>query len=356
MNYFWTSGYYISCAWISSARKYFQFEKKGSNASKAATISFAKRRTSRLLGIPLPSNNINADITCTHGQMYSDAEIKNSPSKVVRKTKTVICGEYWFLLRRYFPLGATFKCSKTVECSLCIEQSIQCKALHDNKLESAQKQRKLSVVNEELQDLFMRRTGLPSHCVQDRIAQLESVARVTDVGVAGVPSGSNSSSVEAAAAAAAVAWHSGGGDTVAGLRGSSSSSHPWQPLTPGLYNIIPREWLRYWRKYARDVTIPTGCLSAVDFAGLFCEKHRRLLLPMHLVEYLMCLRKALLGGGVGENEENNVVVEIITAEEWDAIVSMRLSDSSVGPSFALDGQDITWNSPVCDECMLYSTH
>ena len=118
------------------------------------------------------------------------------------------------------------------------------------------------------------------------------------------------------------------------------------PLLPGLYNLVPRTWLKKWRTYTREPTAQVP-LADADCDRLLCHSHGLLVVPPHLEDYLAGARRSLLGG-LGAYEGD--VVEIVSAEEWDALQSLVLqSVFSVG--FALDTEgNITWSCTRCLSC------
>jgi hypothetical protein len=70
--------------------------------------------------------------------------------------------------------------------------------------------------------------------------------------------------------------------------------------------------------------------------------------PPHLEEYLLCVRKTLLGG-LGQYPGE--VVEVISLEEWEALHSQLKSfpDFSVRFSLGPEG-DVAWNVGICQAC------
>ena len=94
------------------------------------------------------------------------------------------------------------------------------------------------------------------------------------------------------------------------------------PLLPGQYNIVPREWLKAWRTYTRDVRLSTPMPpQEIDCGMLLCQSHSQLVVPPHLEEYLSGLAAVRgrrgpvsgLGGYTGD------IVEILSAEEWELL-------------------------------------
>ena len=60
-----------------------------------------------------------------------------------------------------------------------------------------------------------------------------------------------------------------------------------------MYHILPRSWLRKWRKYMKD---PKATLPPLDNTVLLCHMHGQLIVPPHLEEYLLGARRSLLSG------------------------------------------------------------
>ena len=122
-----------------------------------------------------------------------------------------------------------------------------------------------------------------------------------------------------------------------------------RPLLPGLYNLLSRSWLKLWRSYNKNPSVSS--LPSMDCTKMLCHSHGLLVIPPHVGDYLIGLKKSLLGG-LGQYPGE--IVEILSAEEWDAMqVSLKsLSDFSV--RFCLHGDDVTWNIGVCTSCCPFS--
>jgi hypothetical protein len=78
-----------------------------------------------------------------------------------------------------------------------------------------------------------------------------------------------------------------------------------------------------------------------------------LVIPPHVEEYLVGLKKSLLGGM--STYLGQIVVEIVTAEEWDYLQSILGTANGLGLSdfsarFCLDGENVLWNVGVCTFC------
>ena len=121
-----------------------------------------------------------------------------------------------------------------------------------------------------------------------------------------------------------------------------------QPLVPGLYNLVPKQWLKQWRRYLKDPSV--SALPPLDCTQLMCQAHGLLVLPPHLEEYLLGLRRSLLGG-LGAYP--GPVVELVTAEEWDELQAV-LHDGGAAADcslrLCLDGEGVSWNIGLCSVC------
>lgn len=118
------------------------------------------------------------------------------------------------------------------------------------------------------------------------------------------------------------------------------------PLLPGLYNIIPKKWLQSWRRYIKDITITS--LPYLDCTVLLCQSHSLLVIPPHLTEYLLGIKKTLLSGlGLYTGE----IIEILTIDEWDELLHVIKDTADVNIRFCIDDHgDITWNVGICNVC------
>jgi hypothetical protein len=74
---------------------------------------------------------------------------------------------------------------------------------------------------------------------------------------------------------------------------------------------------------------------------------RLLVIPLHVEEYLVGLKKSLLGG-LGSYEGD--IVEILCLDEWDELQMSLKSLSDFSVRFCLDGDNVSWNIGVCTSC------
>lgn len=373
---------------------------------------------------------INADLLCCHNNL--------ALSKVPKAKRRAIDSRAWFLLRKYYPEGPQYKCKNAVECLVCAGEDQSTKTMIAERRENEIAQRRCNYLPTALMALSMRKNGVPSHCLAASNVYLVE----GDDGEGGITlepliyhpirspansSGSylttgswppqtalSSSGTETANSTAAVdEWiaqqaEQSTGHTTAGtstpLAGEyhshSNSTHNQtdvnstlngppppsyheeysiSPLVAGLYNLVPREWLRQWRRYTKDPSV--NSLPLLDCTSLLCYAHGLLLIPPHLEDYLVSLRRSLLSGLGSYTGE---VVEIVTAEEWDALqevahqhqrrfvtgqspppralVSSTASQvagttgashsaGEFGVRFCLDsGGQVSWSLPVCHLC------
>lgn len=124
-----------------------------------------------------------------------------------------------------------------------------------------------------------------------------------------------------------------------------------QPLVPGLYNLVPRRWLKAWRHYLKDAN--EAFLPHLDCAAFLCQPHGLLVVPPHVEEYLVGLRRTLLGGlGAYPGE----VAEIVSADEWDSLQDVFHGAADFNVRFCLDGAGVAWATGVCMRCDPFTYH
>ena len=95
--------------------------------------------------------------------------------------------------------------------------------------------------------------------------------------------------------------------------------------------------------------------------SLLCRAHSQLVIPTHVEEYLLGVRKSLLCGLGTYMKEGGEVTEIITTEEWDELqkavqssyasgYAKGVGGSDLGVRFCLDGENVAWSLRVCTRC------
>jgi hypothetical protein len=352
-------GYWVSTSWVSNAKKYFEAISlpeinRDTSSRKGKSPQLHKKRSSKIRqrrgsdALP-PWPAMNADLLCAHGNMCVAKSSKSAKRRLMDS-------KAWFFLRKFYPSGPTFKSSKTAECPICIEEDSEARWQTQERRDSELSMRKISLVPAALEGLQARKSGVPSQCLIRR----ESTASLT-------PATSRESLMDSAYEPLDL------GDidvydlpvedliNLGLLRDDSlgistapvSPAVPRQPLQPGIYNIIPRQWLKSWRQYTRDHTV--SALVPMDCASLICQPHGKIVVPPHLREYLCGCRKSLIGG-LGQYPGQ--VVEVLSNEEWEILQDALGSLSEFGVRFSLDGEGITWSGEVCHTCdpFNYNSH
>eukprot|EP01031_Cornospumella_fuschlensis_P031430 gene31430-37988_t len=299
-------GFWISSAWMSNAKKFLEsltlpdveantFNYHSLSVSSTPKKGTPKKKTAKLRqrrgsdALP-PWPIVNADLICPHNQL-SLAKAPNAPRR------KAIDSRAWLTIRRYYGLGPEYRCS-AVECTSCLSEQQQSWQSVAEKRDAALEQRRLELAPPSLAALLERKQGVPEHCIH---------------------------------------------------RDFIDEEEPVFTLREGLYNLVPRDWLRQWRRYTRDLTAPS--LPVLDCTRLICYSHGLLVLPPHLEEYLVGARRSLLGGlGAYEGE----VVELVSAEEWDELLRINKGMADFGVRFCLHEGSLSWNIGVCQRCDPFS--
>lgn len=375
------------------------------------TSKIRKRRGSDALP---PWPNINAELTCMHNGLSSH--------KVPNAKRRAIASSAWHLLRKYYPIGASFPVAHVSECSQCLSQNDEAKQAAVEKKESILLQRKQQWCPSSLHSLNQRgKAGVPTERLSaayhgylveeagaDGQTRYETVVlpptalfstnvveqEASIVADSQIPSISSSvmtgnsrsdsplysqvnfseSSASAASALAGIAdtnksigiadFHTSG-ELVPETNMQTSDNMTFlipeftYPLICGTYYLISRDWVKYWRRFLKDVSItqPPATSPSMDCTRLLCNRHGHLLVPTHLEEYLVGMKRSLLAGlgdYLGE------IVEIVTADEWETLQHVyhqygatggNKSNSRPKLAYSKDSLLISEND---DECVLSS--
>lgn len=242
-------------------------------------------------------------------------------------------------MKWFFPYGPEFKCSFDTECVICSSDVMEAKAVESEKKELAMMERRAYMIPDALAPLVARKSGVPMHCVTSR------VAFYNELGEESTPEADafDASAVDGPSAADLHAI-----DQALLMDGEGMLQ---QPLVPGLYNLVPRRWLKAWRHYLKDAN--ATFLPHLDCAAFLCQPHGLLVVPPHVEEYLIGLRRALLSGlGAYPGE----VAEIVSADEWDAIQDVFHGAADFSVRLCLDGESVSWNTGVCMRCDPFAYH
>ena len=128
------------------------------------------------------------------------------------------------------------------------------------------------------------------------------------------------------------------------------------PLLPGIYNLVPRYWLRSWRQYIKDPSIAS--FEPLDCTSLLCSAHGNLIVPPHVEEYIKGIRRNLLTN-LGDYPGD--LYEIVTPEEFDILRSLWEGPAASATDFTVrffndeDG-NIEWNIDKCCQCDCFDYH
>ena len=359
-------GYWISTSWIANAKKYFEalslpdtnmsMSKKNSPHSNSKKghrqeskhSKIRQRRGSDALP-PWPSMTV--DITCTHGNL--------ALTKGARSKKRLIDGRAWFFLRKFYPNGPQFKSTRVVECSTCTCDDEEAKATVNGKREADLRTRRSGYVSGPLEAVAVRKSGVPSHLARAgpisaaqrnnarllaspiHISEEQWLAMISPSSPSVAPDPMVSSSPQSVATDPDALL---GGEFMK-QRCDKKAEPTGQPLLPGLYNLVPKAWLKSWRQFTKDPTVTA--LPPLDCTCMLCHTHGHLVIPPHFEEYILGMKKSLVSGlGTYEGQ----IFEILSADEWDALQESLKSLSDFSVRFCLDGDNLSWNSDVCTYC------
>lgn len=328
-------GYWISSSWLSNAKKYvdslvlstFEIPNRKS-PSKKKPVQRQRRGSD---GLP-PCSAMNADILCPHGGL--------SVSSGIKTKRRAVSSKMWHFLRRFYPDGPQFKCSHDTECIVCISILKDAKTAEADKKGMVIMERRTDMVPDALAALVARKGGVPADCLTSRVSALNNElgqedihsSNVSSVSTVDGPSDADLRAIELALL----------------LDGDGALQ---QPLVPGLYNLVPKRWLKAWRHYIKDANAPF--LPHLDCAAFFCQPHGLLVVPPHVEEYLLGIRRSLLAGLGSYPGE---VAEIISADEWDALQDVFHGAADFSVRLCLDGGGVSWNTGVCFRCDPFAYH
>jgi len=403
-------GFWISTTWLSAARKYFG-TLEVIQANKKLFLSHGtknkpKNTRKRDIEVLPPCSSMSSLIMCEHGGL-------SVPSISYQAKRKVINSRMWHFLRRFFPDGPEFKCAVSTECVICTSESKESKAAVCEKKEAVLAERIAALVPSSLTPLLERKSGVPMHCVTSRVVFYSGMTGEGDsdsgppVETASVeydiPLAVDISPEDAAAIRLALGEEHESATTVESEPAIEYDTPPTadispedaaairlalgeeadfqlqqyqelqqyqqahvqqqqkqhdevavellQPLIPGLYNLVPRKWLKAWRHYVKDAS--SEKLPHLDCTDLICQAHGQLVVPPHVTDYLLGVRRGLLTG-LGGYE--GVMAEIISADEWDTLQEVFRGAADFNVRFCLDGSAVIWSIGVCTVCDPFTYH
>lgn len=351
-----TNGYWISTSWVSNAKKYYESliipdinldsNSKKQNGSSKKMQKIRIRRGSDALP---PWPNMNAEIVCSHGNLSLSKGIQ---SKGKRK---LIDKKSWKLLRLFYPLGIEFKGSTSSECGECLLLNSVSKMIENENKEDVSF--RFDKISPNMISILQRKNGVPSNFL---VKNIYGSLTYSDVDLSITYSDRLEGFTDLYAEQEQFkefemfdneTW------SIVSENVSSTASSPVMlysdtivanemPVIPGLYIMVPRNWLKSWRSYIKDPL--SNNLLPIDCTCLLCPTHKQLMIPPHLNEFLNGRRKYLLGR---LGNYSGIIVELLSIEEWEELISSLggvLSDFSVG--FSYDGESIEWSMNVCKSC------
>lgn len=320
--------YWISSLWCTQAKRYYESlelpliaqqtvttpsnsgcvtpttVKKLSTKKKGCSSRTKKNNTGNIKQLAL-SSDMNRDIVCDHGGL--------ALSKAPGCRRRLIDKRSWSILRRFHRGGSEFKCSDSIECIICSKVCEDGRVALEEQKEAELASRRQAYLPNSLTGLIMRKNGVPSEYTINRwLALSEQEIENEEMFIQAVQS-----------------------------LGLSAN----RPLVPGMYNLVPRSWLRIYRRYLKDPEVLA--IPPVDCTKLLCYAHGLLVVPPHLEDYLIGVRRSLLNNLL---EYPGEIVEIVTLEEWEAIQRLFRADSDFHVRFCVDSDDITWNMGLCKAC------
>lgn len=304
-------GYYVSASWLANARKYFEalplpeVDKKKTPQKKSNNRARIRQRRGSEALPPWP--DVNADITCEHGNL--------ALSKGIRAKRRLMENKSWHLLRKFYPQSQAFKSRLCGDCPECANSESEARIAEEQRREHELRERQEGMTD-QLWALANRSKGVPGHCLVHYDEDF---------------------------AAALVA---------AEEEGHVVELFRTPPVVPGLYHLVPRSWLRVWRSFVKgDQDVKR--IPALDCTCLLCSAHGMLVPPPHVDSFLKGLRgKKYLLGGLGDYGGQQY--EIVTTDEWDALSNLVSEHEHGRPDFTVrfscDGESITWSTDMCSNC------
>jgi len=298
-------GYWLSKNWAQHLRRYYE----QSRAKLLSPVSPAKpqrRRSRSNSGEALPPwPDANAEILCEHGFLCPRACARPGSKRVL------VSRETWRAIQGRFPLSTKFKASTAAECLECL----QC--VQDRKEARA-------LVKQQQDDERLERLREVDECSAHWWAKPKKPLQ-----------------------AALQRWSSPS-SLLRGLlpkerarRGFPGSA---QRLSPGAYRLVPRAWLKKWRRsLAVSGAERPGPPTTSD---CLCHAHGLPVIPAHVTAWLRGEASDLLPH---HSQATDFDCEVVTLDEWRAINALFPVDYAI--AFDVDGNgDVRWATEPCAQC------
>jgi len=298
-------GYWLSKNWAQHLRRYYE----QSRAKLLSPVSPAKpqrRRSRSNSGEALPPwPDANAEILCEHGFLCPRACARPGSKRVL------VSRETWRAIQGRFPLSTKFKASTAAECLECL----QC--VQDRKEARA-------LVKQQQDDERLERLREVDECSAHWWAKPKKPLQ------------------------AALQRRSSPSSLLRGLlpkerarRGFPGSA---QRLSPGAYRLVPRAWLKKWRRsLAVSGAERPGPPTTSD---CLCHAHGLPVIPAHVTAWLRGEASDLLPH---HSQATDFDCEVVTLDEWRAINALFPVDYAI--AFDVDGNgDVRWATEPCAQC------
>lgn len=313
-------GYWVSVNWLTQAKRYYESIDVTGISESFSTLPADKtsprkkskgtpRKSKQTVEVGKPDPCINSELLCCHGGL--------SLLKTPGCKRKVIDRRAWQILRKYFKHSPEFRFPQSTECIICTEEHQEYKTSIAEQREAEIMLRRRDFLTESLNDLYSRKSGVPNHCTIYRwTAYTDALDELDEAGLDEV------------------------GATLQSLGLNAN-----RPLIPGFYNLVPRLWLRTFRRFIKDPTVEA--LPQLDCSRLLCHAHGLLVIPPHVEDYLLGVRRGLFNN---ISDYSGEVVEVVTVEEWDELNRVLRLPTDFHARFFVDGDNVSWNVGVCSSC------
>ena len=338
-------GYYISTSWIANARKYYesltlpQINNNNSQMKKSQTKKSQKIRSRRGSDALPPWPNINIDITCCHNNLSIVNRINPKTNRKLINTN------YWKLLNNKYCNTNSYKYTITKECFECSNmlesetKSFKSMLISNNK--ETQISNPYKTIHPLLHSFYRRKNGVPNQCINKNFdnfiientnintnenekeyttfaANISTSLTVTNTTIATNSTVTksinttthtntqmnydyydNTTRSETTIDDELLAYllnnnHINSEEDIFDEIAYGQTTFQTNPLSNGLYTILPRKWCKLYRQYLQNPS--SYPLQPLDNTCMLCPSHNKLIIPPHLDEYLNGYRKHLLAG------------------------------------------------------------
>lgn len=369
------SGYYVSKSWCKTALKWLEVQQEEEKQRKPLSAGKKKKkltkkqqrmRSRRLSDVSPPWPNVTSDLLCCHGDLQHVHSTKSARSK-----RRLLDKQAWKVLKKLYPDSVSLD-SHNGECLECRIELEASKREHKQLQELEHEERRRPLSCPIVRGIYTRSRGVPAQSLsRDRgqplipghyhvlpRAWLHQWRRYIKTGEGGRPCAPDSSVLlcdghrlpllpphleayvygETCQLLASV----DGGDSTPATTSVAQRSTSVAGLPVGMSPVDIDTW---------------NALRAAGISEQELNAQRALSSRRELQSPPSTPQTPRSRGGTTINElldqENNVVVEILTDEEFSALKKWWPEvHSSFALRFSMDGDDggVTWSTPPCREC------